>query len=65
MRSTPVSLTNLIGKNVKNMTDNNVATIANVYTWNKYGGVAIQLSQNPNTDILFLDSMNYLISADL
>lgn len=65
MRSAPVSLTNLIGKNVTNMTDNNVATITNVYTWNKHGGVAIQLSQNPNTDIVFLDSMNYLISADL
>ena len=65
MRVAPVSLTNLIGKNVKNMTGNNVATITNVYTWNKYGGVAIQLSQNPNTDIVFLDSMNYLISADL
>mgnify|MGYP006879553682 CR=1 FL=1 len=65
MRTKPVSLTNLVGKNVSNMTDNVCASITNVYTWNKYGGVAIQLSQNPNTDIVFLDSMNYLISADL
>ena len=65
MRVAPVSLTNLVGKNVKNITDNDAATIINVFTWNKYGGVAIQLSQNPNTDIVFLDSMNYLISADL
>ena len=65
MRVAPVSLTNLVGKNVKNMTGNDVAAIINVYTWNRYGGVAIQLSQNPNTDIVFLDSMNYLISADL
>lgn len=65
MRSVPVSLTNLIGKNVINVIGNNVATIADVYTWNKHGGVAIHLSQNPNTDIVFLDSMTYLISADL
>lgn len=65
MRTIPVATTNLNGKNVLNMTDNVCASIAKVFTFNKYGGVAIQLSQNPNTDIVFLDSMNYLISADL
>lgn len=65
MRVAPVLLTNLVGKNVKNITDIDATTIIAVFTWNKYGGVAIQLSQNPNTDIVFLDSMNYLISADL
>ena len=65
MRAKPVSLTNLVGKNVLNMTDNVCASITNVYTFNKYGGCCFALSQNPNTDIVFLDSMNYLISADL
>ncbi len=65
MRVAPVSLTNLVGKNVLNMTDNVCASITNVYNFNKYGGCCFALSQNPNTDIVFLDSMNYLISADL
>lgn len=65
MRAKPVSLTNLVGKNVLNMTDNVCASITNVYNFNKYGGCCFALSQNPNTDIVFLDSSDYLISADL
>lgn len=65
MRSIPICLTNLVGKNVLSMTESVCASITNVYTFNMFGGVAIALSQNPNTDIVFLDSKHYLISADL
>ena len=65
MRSIPICLTNLVGKNVLSMTESVCASITNVYTFNMFGGVAIALSQNPNTDIVFLDSKLYLISADL
>lgn len=65
MRSIPICLTNLVGKNVLSITESVCASITNVYTFNMFGGVAIALSQNPNTDIVFLDSKLYLISADL